>query len=115
MRVCARVCVCVDVCVCVLRNFCLSEFCTDYLSAALLFEFQFSDFLLRGLYQLIRVSITSLVNSKPDRPVCLVVDDLSTVLSIGVDVKAVVDFVHYSQQMLCAPDGLCKVNTRRLS
>ena len=45
----------------------------------------------------------------PDKPVCLVVDDLSTVLCVGVSMKAVVEFVHYCQHMLCAPDGSCKV------
>ncbi len=49
---------------------------------------------------------------KPGRPVCLVVDDLSIMLSLGLEMKALVDFVHYSQQMLCAHDGLCKVTVR---
>lgn len=65
-----------------------------------------SDFSLKGLYHLLQDSVRQL---KLDRPVCLVIDDLSVVLSVGVGVREVGDFVHYCQQLLCAPDGVCKV------
>ena len=65
------------------------------------------DFSLQGLYQLLRDSVTSL---RQDRPVCLIIDDISVLLSVGVGVAEVVSLVHYCQQLLCSPDGLCKVH-----
>ena len=64
------------------------------------------DFSLCGLYQLLRDSATSL---RQDRPVCLIIDDISVLLSVGMGVAEVVSLVHYCQQLLCSPDGLCKV------
>ena len=69
------------------------------------------DFSLRGLYQLLRDSVTSL---RQDRPVCLIIDDISVLLGVGVGVAEVVSLVHYCQQLLCSPDGLCKVHMVRL-
>ena len=51
---------------------------------------------------------------KPDRPVCLVIDDVSVLLSVGVGVRDVGDFLHYCRQMFCGPDGLCEVRTSQL-
>ncbi len=49
---------------------------------------------------------------KPGRPVYLVVDDLSIMLSLGLEVKALVDILHYSPQTPWPHDGLCKVTVR---
>lgn len=65
------------------------------------------DFSLCRLYQMLRDSVASL---RQDRPVCLIIDDISVLLSVGVGVAEVVSLVHYCQQLLCSPDGLCKVH-----
>ena len=74
-------------------------------------HFYFSDFSLRGLYQLLRRSVAEMKEPNPDRPVCLVIDDLSVLLSLGVGVREVGGFVHYCREMLCSPGGLCEVRT----
>ena len=65
------------------------------------------DFSLCRLYQMLRDSVASL---RQDRPVCLIIDDISVLLSVGVGVAEVVSLVHYCQQLLCSPDELCKVH-----
>ena len=68
-----------------------------------------SDYSLRGLYVFLREVVGESRKASPEKPVCLLVDGLSVVTSVGVSVTSVVDFAHYCQQMLCTPDGLCKV------
>lgn len=52
-------------------------------------------------------------SSKSDSPVCLVIDDLSVLLSLGVKLSEVVSFISYCRQMLLSPDGLCHVYNYR--
>ena len=64
------------------------------------------DFSLRGLYQLLQDLVAGL---KQEQPVCIIIDDASTLLSVGVGVAEVMSLIHYCQQLLCSPNGLCKV------
>ena len=56
-----------------------------------------------GLYKALHSSITEHNRQKPDRPVCLVFNDLSTLISIGVEVKQVISFVRYCCDMVTMP------------
>ena len=64
---------------------------------------------LQGLYRALSTSLANCIRAKPDKPVCLVIDDLSVVLGVGVRVVEVVKLVNYCNQMLCSRKGLCKV------
>ena len=70
----------------------------------------YSDLSLRGLYQMLRESITKLRSSQLDKPVCVILDDFSVLLSVGVSVREMVSLIHYCQQLLCTPEGLCQVS-----
>ena len=78
-------------------------FFDDYLHCLL-----FSEVTLCGLYQKVYHSIEGAV-SEPDRPVCLVIDDLSVLLSLGVQLSEVVSFIGYCRQLLLSPKGPCNV------
>ena len=67
-----------------------------------------SESTLRELYQKVHHSIEGAL-SEPDRPVCLVIDDLSVLLSLGVQLSEVVSFISYCRQMLLFPQGPCNV------
>ena len=69
---------------------------------------------LHELYQKVYRSIESGALSEPDRPICLVIDDLSVLLSLGVQLSEVVSFISYCRQVLLSPQGPCYVNHIRL-
>ncbi|XP_064382568.1 elongator complex protein 6-like [Halichondria panicea] len=59
-----------------------------------------SAFSLRGLYKLLHQCLLDVRRVKPDKPVCLVLDDLSVLVSVGVRLVEVVGLVHYCQHMV---------------
>ena len=73
----------------------------------------YSELSLRGLYQQVSHSIERAL-SQLDRPVCLVIDDLSVLLSLGVKLSEVVSFISYCRRMLTSPNGLCSVRCQQL-
>lgn len=58
---------------------------------------------LRDLYKQLRGCVLDVRRVKPDRPVCLVMDDLSVLVSVGVRLVEVVGLAHYCQHMLTYP------------
>ena len=63
-----------------------------------------SNHSLCGLYKALQSSITEHNRQKQDRPVCLVFNDFSTLVSIGVEVKQVISFVRYCYDMVTMPE-----------
>ena len=46
----------------------------------------------------------------PDTPVCLIVDDFSLLLSFGLKIHELVDFIHFCHFLLCSSTGFCQVS-----
>ncbi|XP_017308091.1 elongator complex protein 6 isoform X1 [Ictalurus punctatus] len=58
---------------------------------------------LRALFEFVRASLSQAeAEADSNSPPVLIVDDLSVLLSLGVSVKAVLDFTHYCQAAICS-------------
>ena len=66
-----------------------------------IFSFFLSSCSLCGLYKCVQASITEHTAQKP---VCLVLDDLSVLLSVGVSEREIVSFVRYCWEMVTNQD-----------
>lgn len=66
--------------------------------------------LLTDLYHTIYLCVKELMKNYPALPVCLVVDDCSLLLSLGLKVQELVNFVHLCHFLLCTSVGYCKVS-----
>ena len=64
--------------------------------------------LLTDLYHTIYLCVKELMKNYPALPVCLVVDDCSLLLSLGLKVQELVNFVHLCHFLLCTSVGYCK-------
>ena len=73
-----------------------------------------STYSLRGLFELLQQSVSQACRQKPGKTVCLVMDDVSLLLSVGVKLAEVVGLVHYCQQMITSSSGLCHVRVHNL-
>ena len=89
--------------------------CTVSWCRIILLYFHPSESTLRELYQKVYCSVESGALSEPDRPICLIIDDLSVLLSLGVQLSEVVSFIGYCRQMLLSPQGPCNVSHISLS
>ena len=49
---------------------------------------------------MIKVEVQSLSARNPGRPVSLVLDDLSILMSVGVEIEEVISFVRYCERLL---------------
>ena len=58
--------------------------------------FRTSSFTLQALYNRIQSSF-----EKETKPCLLLIDDLSSLLSVGVHVQQVIDFSHYCSSLMC--------------
>ena len=54
---------------------------------------------LRGLYQSLKAEIHGLTERNPGKPVCLVLDDFSVLMSLGVRTEEVISFVRYCERL----------------
>ena len=75
----------------------------NYPNSLLLCRFH-SNRSLVPLYKLLEQSVSDLKKLHPDKPVCLVLDDLNVLLSVGVRVSEVVALVQYCRNLLCSPE-----------
>ncbi|KAF4076151.1 hypothetical protein AMELA_G00227120 [Ameiurus melas] len=58
---------------------------------------------LRALFEFARASLSQAeAEADSSSPPVLIVDDLSVLLSLGVSVRAVLDFTHYCQATICS-------------
>ena len=66
--------------------------------------------LLTDLYRTICLCVKELMKNNPEQPVCLVMDDFSLLLSLGLQLQELVKFVHQCHFLLCTTVGYCKVS-----
>ncbi|KAL5493626.1 hypothetical protein EMCRGX_G014830 [Ephydatia muelleri] len=64
--------------------------------------------LLTDLYRTICLCVKELMKNNPEQPVCLVMDDFSLLLSLGLQLQELVKFVHQCHFLLCTTVGYCK-------
>ena len=50
------------------------------------------------------------MKNNPEQPVCLVMDDFSLLLSLGLQLQELVKFVQQCHFLLCTTVGYCKVS-----
>ncbi|XP_060756992.1 elongator complex protein 6 isoform X1 [Neoarius graeffei] len=67
---------------------------------------------LRALFEFVRASLSQ-AEADSSRPPVLIVDDVSVFLSLGVSVRAVLDFTHYCQAFVCSQLQGCVVTLVR--
>ena len=90
----------------------ISIYLSIYLSIGPLFEIMFlqcvylvllNTFLhssLRELYQLLKRAVTQFSTTIPDKPACLVLDDISVLISLGVTVAEIMTFIKHCYQLV---------------
>ena len=65
-----------------------------------------SDGTLRGLYDEIQSLLTC---GRTQKPVCIVLDDLSILTSVGVRVRDITSFVRYCSDLISGPQCIANV------
>lgn len=70
-----------------------------------------SDGSLCGLYKLLHTTLSS---RKTQNPVCLVLDDLSVLINVGVREREIHSFVKYCVDLVSVTNGLPMVSHRSL-
>lgn len=81
----------------------------DYKTGIHYLIFLCSDLSLKRLYHQLIHSLEGRL-AEPNRPVCLVIDDLSVLLSLGVKLSEMISFIGYCRHLLLSPDGSCSVS-----
>ena len=66
---------------------------------------------LRELYQLLKRVVTQFSTTIPDKPACLVLDDISVLISLGVTVTEIMTFIKHCYQLVT--ETLCEVRSIR--
>lgn len=69
-----------------------------------------SDYSVRGVCETLQQVVSASVKDGGQRPVCLILDGLSVLLSVGVPLCQVMALVHACIHMLTSSNGPCQVS-----